>query len=50
MAMILRGIDDLAQHLTHTIISPDDYRPDRCPSCGKIGLWHHCRHYRQSDR
>jgi len=50
MANILRGIDSLAQHLIHIIISPDDYRLDLCPSCGKSGLWYHGRYYRQADR
>jgi len=50
MTCILHGIQTLTQHLIRIETSPDDYRPDCCPSCGKSGLWHHGRYHRQSDR
>jgi transposase-like protein len=50
LAIILAGIDSLEQHLSHWQSSPDEYRPSRCPSCGKGGLWHHGCYGRKSDR
>lgn len=47
---ILAGIHSLAQHLQHHCEHPDDYRPDRCPHCGKGGLWRHGSYIRQSNR
>lgn len=47
---ILAGIHSLAQHVQHLSEHPDDYRPDRCPSCGKSGLWAHGAYTRKSNR
>ncbi len=50
MALILRGIDSIAQHNIHVFTSPDDYRPSCCPYCGKEKPWHFGHYNRQSDR
>lgn len=50
MRPILTGITSLTQHLLTLLFSPGAYRPKQCPNCGKNGLWHHGRYYRQPDR
>ncbi len=50
MAFILQGIHSLEQHLQHILDNPNDYRPNQCPHCGKIKLWHHGFYGRQADR
>jgi len=47
---ILAGIHSLLQHVQHQTVQPNDYRPDRCPSCGKSGLWAHGAYTRKSNR
>ena len=41
MCRILPGIHSLEQHLEHLQDQPESYRPQRCPQCGKAGLWRH---------
>ena len=50
LATILSGIHSLEQHLSRLQSTPDDYRPARCPDCGKAGLWGHGCYGRKSDR
>jgi hypothetical protein len=50
LASILTGIDTLEQHQCRLQQAPDDYRPPRCPRCGKGGLWRHGCYGRKADR
>lgn len=50
MATILSGIHTLKQHLSCLRSTPEHYRPDRCPHCGKNKLWNHGCYGRNSDR
>jgi Domain of unknown function (DUF6431) len=50
LATILSGIHSLEQHLSRWQSTPNDYRPARCPDCGKAGLWCHGCYGRKSDR
>tara|TARA_B110000908_G_C10145255_1_gene398727 strand:- start:326 stop:907 length:582 start_codon:yes stop_codon:yes gene_type:complete len=50
LAAILAGIHTLEQHLSHLNLNPEAYRPERCPSCGRAGLWIHGYYPRMSDR
>ncbi len=50
MAIIVPGIDTLEQHLQRLATDPQAYRPERCPHCGKAGLWWHGLYERQADR
>ena len=50
MAIIVPGIDTLAQHLQRLQTEPEAYRPGYCPYCGKAGLWCHGHYERQADR
>ncbi len=46
--MILPGIHSLEQHLEHLVHQPESYRPQRCPHCGKAGVWSHGRYERKA--
>ena len=48
--LILTAITSLVQHLATLKDSFFRYRPDKCPLCGKSGLWFHGVYYRKSDR
>lgn len=48
MFRILPGIHSLEQHLEHLQHQPESYRPQRCPQCGKAGLWRHGRYERKA--
>lgn len=50
MRPIVPGIDTLAQHLKQLKEAPETYRPERCPHCGKAGVWCHGSYTRKSDR
>lgn len=50
MALILPGIHSLAQHLQHLQALPEDYRPQRCPHCGRARMWCHGAYTRKADR
>lgn len=50
MRPIVPGIGTLAQHLKQIKEAPETYRPERCPHCGKAGVWCHGAYTRKSDR
>jgi len=50
MALILPGIHTLEQHQRRLQVQPEDYRPERCPHCGKAGVWCHGTYSRKADR
>lgn len=50
MRPIVPGIGSLAQHLKQLEKAPETYRPERCPHCGKAGVWCHGAYTRKSDR
>ena len=50
MQVILSGIECLRQHIKQMNEHPGSYRPSRCPSCGKAGLWYHGRYLRFPGR
>jgi DNA-directed RNA polymerase subunit N (RpoN/RPB10) len=50
MRHIVPGIATLAQHLKQIKEAPETYRPERCPHCGKAGVWCHGTYTRKSDR
>lgn len=50
MSRILPGISSLEQHLQHLEMHSEAYRPDRCPHCGKAGVWLHGHYHRKADR
>ncbi len=50
MTLILPDIMTLVQHLSHLSIQSEDYRPERCPDCGKAGLWCHGHYRRKANR
>jgi transposase-like protein len=50
MFTILPGIASLAQHLQHLASRSEDYRPVRCPGCGRSGVWCHGFYTRKADR
>ncbi len=50
MQVILSGIECLKQHIKQLKECPDCYRPSRCSSCGKAGLWFHGRYLRFPGR
>ena len=50
MALILPGIHTLEQHQRRLQVQPQDYRPERCPHCGKAGVWCHGAYARKADR
>lgn len=50
MLRIVSAIACLQQHLMTLAATPEAYRPERCPQCGRAGLWGHGRYYRKADR
>jgi transposase-like protein len=48
MFRILPGIHSLEQHLAHLVDQPESYRPQRCPHCGKAGVWSHGHYERKA--
>ena len=48
MTRMLPGIDSLEQHLEHLRSHPEAYRPERCPHCGRAGVWRHGRYERKA--
>lgn len=50
MSRIVPGVDSLEQHLEQLRCDPERYRPERCPRCGKAGLWCHGHYARKADR
>ena len=50
MTLILAGVQTLLQHVHHIHAQPEDYRPARCPQCGKRGLWCHGSYPRKANR
>lgn len=48
MRLILADINGLDQHVSTFLDDPDFYRPERCPHCGKAGLWCHGVYYRNA--
>lgn len=50
MRPILPEILTLEQHLSQLQRDPESYRPERCPACGKGGLWCHGCYTRKADR
>jgi len=50
MQVILSGFDGLKQHIKQIKESPYRYRPNRCPNCGKAGLWCHGGYFRKPGR
>ncbi len=48
MKLILSDIHNLDQHLSTFLNDPERYRPERCPHCGKSGLWRHGVYYRNA--
>lgn len=50
MALILAGVPTLLQHNHQIHTQPEDYRPERCPHCGKHGLWCHGSYTRKANR
>jgi transposase-like protein len=50
MGRIVPGVCSLEQHRQMLIEEPERYRPERCPHCGKAGLWAHGVYARKADR
>ena len=50
MDRILPGVCSLEQHQQCLGEEPERYRPERCPGCGKAGLWAHGAYRRKADR
>ena len=50
MVLILPGVHSLEQHHRRLQVQPEDYRPERCPHCGKAGVWCHGAYSRKADR
>lgn len=50
MVCIVAGILLLAQHIKTLQKTPEYYSIDRCPHCGKSGVWHHGHYSRKADR
>ncbi len=50
MQVILSGIECLKQHIKQLNENLGSYRPSRCPSCGKAGLWYHVCYLRFPGR
>lgn len=50
MVCIVAGILLLTQHLKVLQESPEDYLPNYCPHCGKLGIWPHGHYSRKADR
>ena len=50
MHNIVPSIPTLDQYLTIQKEEPERFRPDKCPYCGKAGLWSHGHYDRKADR
>lgn len=50
MQNIVPNLTTLAQYLKAQKETPELFRPTRCPSCGKTGLWIHGYYDRKADR
>lgn len=50
MPRIISGIVSLLQHVETLNKHPESYRPERCPCCGRSGLWWHGYYYRKCIR
>ena len=50
MGRIVPGVCSLKQHREALAEEPGRYRPERCPRCGKAGLWAHGAYPRKADR
>jgi len=48
--LILAAITSLMQYLITLENDLSQHCPDKCPSCGKAGLWGHGVYYRKPDR
>ena len=49
MKLILSDIHNLDQHISVFLDNPARYRPNKCPHCGKSGLWAHGVYYRNAS-
>ena len=49
MRIILPEIISLSQHNNLLEVEPEKFRPERCPTCGKSGLWKHAHYKRKAD-
>lgn len=47
---IIAEIASLVQYLKCIKEEPEALRPDRCPHCGKLGVWRHGCYPRKADR
>lgn len=50
MPRMLPGIESLDHHQTLLESTPDAYKPERCPHCGKAGLHRHGHYERNAPR
>jgi transposase-like protein len=50
MLRIVSAIASLQEHLMRLAATPQAYRPERCPQCGRAGLWGHGHYDRKADR
>jgi Domain of unknown function (DUF6431) len=50
MSIILPVITSLMQYLESIKNDPGLFRPNRCPKCGRCGLWCHGHYHRKADR
>jgi Domain of unknown function (DUF6431) len=48
MPCIVSDIHSLSQHLETVQKTPETYRQEKCPFCGKSGVWRHGHYYRKS--
>jgi hypothetical protein len=48
MKLILSDIHNLDQHISTFLYDPERYRPERCPHCGRSGLWIHGAYWRNA--
>jgi hypothetical protein len=48
MPCIVSDIESLSQHLETVKDTPETYRQEKCPFCGKAGVWRHGRYCRKS--
>lgn len=50
MVFIFAGMSSIIQYLTEIKLNPEQFRPERCPCCGKAGVWFHGGYPRKADR
>jgi transposase-like protein len=50
MQHIVANLNTLKQYLKAQKETPEIFRPERCPNCGKTGLWGHGSYDRKADR